>query len=171
MWLHFAWSPGLPLKSGWKLPWPHYSCILHACRTSIICMMLNSAISLSGGWAPLNHGFSGIWLAGQLSTGKEILWKQLGATEALSSQRKVSNALCFSYPWACMGKVWLILEMPWRHLSYCPEAKYLPFSNGANLFRNYVFINPIFAVVFLTKLKISSLYALLFKPYCHSKPG
>jgi hypothetical protein len=38
-----------------------------------------------------------------------------------------------------MGGDWSIPEMPSRLLSYCPNAKYLAFLNGVDLFRNYAF--------------------------------
>jgi hypothetical protein len=49
---------GLPLKSWWRLSWPHNSCLLHAYKTNITKMPRSAA---SGGctWALSNHGCSG----------------------------------------------------------------------------------------------------------------
>jgi hypothetical protein len=47
----------LPLKSGWKPPWPHNSCILYACKTSIMWTVLRFVTSLRSSLACLDHGF------------------------------------------------------------------------------------------------------------------
>jgi hypothetical protein len=47
----------------WKPPWPHKSCILHACKVSIIWMMLRSTTSLSSIWVPVDLACSGFWVS------------------------------------------------------------------------------------------------------------
>jgi hypothetical protein len=64
---------GFPLKSKWKLPWPHNFCILHACKT-IIWMMPRSATTLKSSWVPWTIT---IGVSGWLSMVKWILGKLL----------------------------------------------------------------------------------------------
>jgi hypothetical protein len=52
--------PSFPLESQWNLPWSHNSCIVHACKTSTMWMMPQSAASWSTGHASLGHGYSGL---------------------------------------------------------------------------------------------------------------
>jgi hypothetical protein len=47
---------GFPLKSGWKPLWPHYICVLHACKTTIMWTMPRFATRWSSSRAPLEHG-------------------------------------------------------------------------------------------------------------------
>lgn len=51
---------GLPLKSKWKPPWSHSSCILHSCKASTAWVIPKSASSL----APLNHSCRDLWIPG-----------------------------------------------------------------------------------------------------------
>lgn len=70
--MHFPLSgtlislPGLPLKAGWKLPWPHTACILYACKTSTTRMMPKSALTWAVARPLLHHGHRGllvpVWL-------------------------------------------------------------------------------------------------------------
>jgi hypothetical protein len=78
---HCPVSQSFLLKSGWKPPWPHNSCILHACKTSIVFMIPRSAAS----WDPLTHAYSDLSGAWWLNMGKHFPrqpWNSLFKTKS-----------------------------------------------------------------------------------------
>jgi hypothetical protein len=112
---------------------PCSSCMLHVCKTNITRMMPRSAANLSSNQALLDHGCSGLWVTGWLSTMKWVLGKLLPrwscvsrALQRHSSQGKVFQMILLSQPLVpVMGRVWSTSRWPSKHLSYCPLAKYL----------------------------------------------
>jgi hypothetical protein len=117
----FLWNLGGNLHDHVTLTF----CILG--KTSITWIMLTSATRLSNSPAPLDHSCSGLWVPRQLNLVKGILGKQLlrwpwvaGGPEVLSSIRVFFKWVYHIISLSLINGIWPILDMPSRHLSYCP---------------------------------------------------
>jgi hypothetical protein len=87
---HYLNSLGIPLKSGWKPPWPWSSCIF-ACK-AVTWVMAVSAASESSNRTHLAHGCSGLWLPSVWTPRNSSLVSPVRVgypQKALSSQGKI----------------------------------------------------------------------------------
>jgi hypothetical protein len=118
--------PGLSLKHGWKPSWLSNSCILHACKTSIMWTKPRSALAwvqhpwtmavvvseCLGGWTWEEHFLDSLYEWGT-------------APKACFSKQTLPHELKLYTIGPMMGGFWPIPERPPVRLSFYRSTKYL----------------------------------------------
>jgi hypothetical protein len=144
---------GLHLKSGWKTPWPHNSCIL-TCQG----LTPSSEVAMpSWTMAVVICECQDCWVWENNSLGGPVLsWHQ-----EFSSPRKLFQMSLNLYNlMSVMEGVWAIPETSSWHLSSYHNEKPWLFFSGLILFSNHTLLGPTFAQIF------SLPNSMFSKPFC-----
>lgn len=127
-----------------KLPWPHSSCILHACKTSIMWTIQWSAFRISCTWTQWYYGSSSPWMPCELNMGKHAVPQQAGHPRAVFSKESLWNKfaslhMLSGFPFtAVMQSTWLLFSRisNWLQLLGSNFAHRFSFSGQPSNFSN-----------------------------------
>jgi hypothetical protein len=139
--------PSLPLKSGWKSPWPQNSCFLHVCKTNIMWTLPRSAASSISVWVLSDHSCSDLWVPGWLTMGKHFLMQSCVNMAPQSSLLKAK-----SFKWTYNFTNLRLQREESSQILTCPQDIFPIVSMQStwlllidtNIFSNHISLNPDF---------------------------